>query len=162
MAAGRQFEDIADYITKNQNRFYRLAYTYAGNEQDALDIVQNAICKALQKCDTLRNLNYLSTWFYRILVNESLNFTSRRSREIPCDEDSLPELTYDEPSFNLPEESLYEAVNSLPENVRTILELRFYEEFSLKEIAKITKTNLNTVKARLYRGLEALRTEVSR
>lgn len=161
MAAGRQFEEIADYITKNQNRFYRLAYTYAGNEQDALDIVQNAICKALQNCESLRNQHYLSTWFYRILVNESLNFISRRSKEIPYEEDRLPESSYDEPAFNLPEESLYEAVNRLPENVRTILELRFYEEFSLKEIAKITETNLNTVKARLYRGLEALRMEVS-
>lgn len=159
MVAGKQFEETADYITKNQNRFYRLAYSYAGNEQDALDIVQNAICKALQNCNSIRNMQYLSTWFYRVLVNESLNFTARKSKEIPCERDSLPEPSYDEPAF-CAEDSLYESVMRLPENERIIMELRFYEEFSLKEIAEITKTNLSTVKTRLYRGLAALRLEV--
>lgn len=44
--------------------------------------------------------------------------------------------------------------------IQTVIKLRFYEELPLKEIAKITEVNLNTVKARLYRGLKLLKKEL--
>lgn len=50
-------------------------------------------------------------------------------------------------------------VGRLPEEIQTVIKLRFYEELTLKEIAKIAEVNLNTVKARLYRGLKLLKKE---
>lgn len=41
------YENLIQYILKNQERFYRLAYSYTKNQEDALDAVQNAVCKAL-------------------------------------------------------------------------------------------------------------------
>lgn len=154
------FDKVADYITANQKKFYRLAYSYAGNEQDALDIVQNAICRAFQSYGSIKNMDYLSTWFYRVLVNESLAFSRKNKREIPYESGALPEISYYEKAYEPGDDDLYDAVNRLSPEVQVVLKLRFYEEFSLKEIGEITKTNLNTVKARLYRGLKALHLEV--
>ena len=57
-------------------------------------------------------------------------------------------------------EDLYERIQGLPAEVQNIIRLRFYEELSLQEIAEVTMLNLNTVKAKLYRGLKALRVEM--
>ena len=76
-------QDIYDctvqYITENQNRLYRLAYSYLREEQAALDVLQNAICRALEGCFGLKNPAALRTWFYRILVNAKCRL--RRSRQ---------------------------------------------------------------------------------
>lgn len=154
------YDKVVDYITENQKKFYLLAYSYAGNEQDALDIVQNAICRALQSYGTIKNINFLSTWFYRVLVNESLSYLKKKKRELPKEPENFLDTVYYETAYDTGNSELYDAVNLLPSEVQTVLKLRFYEDFTLKEISEITNTNLNTVKARLYRGLKLLKSEV--
>lgn len=154
------YDKVVAYITENQKKFYLLAYSYAGNEQDALDIVQNAVCRALQNYGTIKNMNYLSTWFYRVLVNESLSYLKKKKREVPREPENFLDTVYYETAYDAGNSELYDAVNLLPSEVQTVLKLRFYEDFTLKEISEITNTNLNTVKARLYRGLKLLKSEV--
>lgn len=72
---------IIDFIKDNQEYFYRIAFRYVKNQDQALDIVQEAIVKALQKRYTLRNIEFLKTWFYRILVNECFT-TMKKSRKL--------------------------------------------------------------------------------
>ena len=74
-------DGIIAFIEENRERFYRVAFTYAIDENDALDIVHNTIVKALQQYRTLKNRDYLKTWFYRILINESINFIKKRRKE---------------------------------------------------------------------------------
>lgn len=66
------YEKIVSYVVENQNKFYRLAYSYVRDREDALDAVQSAVCKALENYGGIRNEGAINTWFYRILVNESL------------------------------------------------------------------------------------------
>lgn len=158
------FDQLADYVSGNADSFYRLAYSYVRNEADAMDIVQNAVCKALENYRKLRNSSFLKTWFYRILVNESINFLRKNAKDIPFPEEYLELGSYEElgyEAFDGDDRDLTEAIAKLPVAVQSVIKLRFYEDFSLKEIAEITDSNLNTVKARLYRGLEMLRTEVT-
>jgi RNA polymerase, sigma subunit, SigV len=67
-----------DYVTKfiieNREGYYRLAYTYVKNQQDALDIVQEAICKALESQHKLKNPDGIKSWFYKIVVHTALDF----------------------------------------------------------------------------------------
>ena len=42
------YENLIQYILENQDRFYRVAYSYTRNQEDALDVVQSAVCKALE------------------------------------------------------------------------------------------------------------------
>ena len=153
------YEILIEYILEDQNRFYRLAYSYVQNKDDALDIVQNAICRALERYETLRDAGAVRAWFYRILVNESLAMLRKR-KEVPLPDDGIgAEILYHEKGYDI-QDDLYEQINRLNEEVQTVIKLRFYEELTLQEIAQITETNLNTVKARLYRGLKTLKQNI--
>lgn len=55
---------------------------------------------------------------------------------------------------------LYRAVEGLEPKLRTIVMLRFYEDMKLEDIARVTGTNVNTVKSRLYKALDRLRVEL--
>lgn len=153
------FEVIVEYILEHQKSFYRLAYSSVGNQQDAMDVVQNAICKALEHSEDLRDIHALKTWFYRILMNESVNFIKKNRREILRDEPIGEEAITREPEDTDAEE-LYQRIRELPLETQMMIRLRFYEELSLSEIAEVTGLNLNTVKAKLYRGLKMLRVKM--
>ncbi len=153
-------QDIYDctvqYIIENQNKFYRLAYSYVQEEQAALDVVQNAICRALEGCFGLKNPLALKTWFYRILVNESLQYLRKRKKETTLTEEHTATLTYSEPAFE-EDKRAYEAVIQLPEAMKNVVLLHYYEDLTLKQIAEITDTPLSTVKTRLYSALKKLK-----
>ena len=140
-------QQLSDYIVAHQEEFYRLAYSYVKNRDAALDVVQESIVKALAKSDTLRRPEYLKTWFYRILLNESMNHHRRAKRLVPL-EDTL------DPGERL---DLYDAIERLDWKEQTVVRLRFFEDMKLEEIARVTNTNLNTVKSRLYKSLRRLR-----
>ncbi|WP_455715121.1 RNA polymerase sigma factor [Anaerosporobacter sp.] len=152
-----KYEIIKEYVISNQQKFYRLAFSYVKNEEAALDIVQNSICKLLESYEEIRNMKYLSTYFYRIIVNESLGFIRKNSKEIVCGDENILEEVYTQEYKIEGDDGLLKALDTLADEVRTVVTLRFYNELSLREIAKITDTNLSTVKSRLYIGLKRLK-----
>lgn len=153
------YELLVSYIVENQNKFYRVAYSYARNQEDALDIVQNAVCKALESYKNLRNADAVKTWFYRILINESLAAIKQRKKELLSDDNPQKEEAYYEKGYEQ-QDDIKEELDRLEEDIQTIIRLRFFEELSLKEISEITSLNLNTVKTKLYRGLKLLRENI--
>ena len=153
------YELLVSYIVENQNKFYRVAYSYARNQEDALDIVQNAVCKALESYKNLRNADAVKTWFYRILINESLAAIKQRKKELLSDDNPQKEEAYYEKGYEQ-QDDIKEELDRLEEDIQTIIRLRFFEELSLKEISEITGLNLNTVKTKLYRGLKLLRENI--
>lgn len=153
------YEKTVACILENRDRLYRLAYSYVGDKEAALDAVQNSILKGLEKCGNLKNEEAVKTWLYRITVNESLQILRGRKREEPSADGKVFEQPYTEAAYDRDRE-VYEAVRRLPEPGRTVVVLRYYEDLTLKQIAKITDTNLNTVKYRLYASLERLKQEL--
>ena len=136
------------YLIGGQARFYRLAYSYLQDREEALDAVQTAVCQALERRDSLRSEAALRTWFTRILVNACMDLLRQRKRVSFVPPEALDTGSYEDP---LP------ADDALPTEVQTIIKLRFYEDLTLREISEITGWNLNTVKSRLYAGLKKLR-----
>ena len=65
----KQETEVERLLLENYETYYRLAYSYVRQEQDALDIVQESAYKAIRDCKTVRNPDYLATWVYRIAVN---------------------------------------------------------------------------------------------
>ena len=149
------YDRTVSYILENQNRFYRLAYSYVRSEDVALDVVQSAICKGLEKCFGLKNPEALGTWFYRIVVNEALQYLRKSRKESVSPDGELPEQAYHEPAYERQRE-VYEEVMRLAEPMKTVVVLHFYEGLTLKQISEGTDTNLNTVKSRLYSALNRL------
>ena len=146
---------LTAYLVEDQARFYRLAYSYLHNREEALDAVQTAVCKALEKQDGLRDAGAIRTWFTRILVNACMDQLRQRKRVTLVPPEALDAGSYEDP---LPEDgSLARRVDALPPEVAAIVKLRFYEELSLPEISAVMNCPLSTVKTRLYTGLKKLR-----
>ena len=149
-------EDVLTaFLVEDQARFYRLAYSYLQNREDALDAVQTAVCKALEKYDSLQSPEAMRTWFYRILVHVCTDQLRRRKPVVLVPPESLDAGSYEDPLP--PDESLARRVDALTPEVGLVVKLRFYEELSLREISAVTGWNLSTVKTRLYTGLRKLR-----
>lgn len=153
------YEKLIQYIIDNMDRFYRVAYSYTENREDALDAVQNAVCKALEAYTSIKNADAIKTWFYRILINECLAILKKRKKNLLLDDYSRNEEVYCEKNYGQSED-IKKELNRLDADVRGIIRLRFFEELSLKEIACITGMKLNTVKTKLYRGLKLLRENI--
>ena len=149
---------LTTYLVENQARFYRLAYSYLHNREDALDAVQAAVCKALEKQDSLKDADAMRTWFYRILVNVCTDLLRQRKRVTLVKPEELDAGSYEDP---LPEDgSLARRVDALPPEIAAVIRLRFYEELSLQEISAVVNCPLSTVKTRLYTGLKKLRIQL--
>lgn len=150
-------ESFADFVRQNEASFYRIAYSYVRNREDALDIVQDSIEKALSKLPGLRDESRIKPWFCRILVNESIDSLRRRRGAESVDE-SLP--APDETGKRAEALSLYAAVSKLPPKLKTVIVLRFFEDMKLQEVAEAAGCNLSTAKTRLYKALKLLRVEL--
>lgn len=148
---------IAQYVTENSASFYRIALSYTRNHDDALDIVQEAVYKALKSSHSLREPQYIKTWFHRILINTAID-TLRKSQRY--------QLTDDEAAFDTPTQDHYEnldlqsALALLSDEQRMVVILRYFEDMRLQDIADILNENLSTVKTRLYAALKKLRIEI--
>lgn len=149
-------EEIVNYIITHQELFYKLAYSYVRTKEPALDIVQNAIVKALEHYTSIKNIKYVKTWFYRVLVNECLTYIKKSKREFLFEPEKIQKIQ-EAPVEQEEETEIFEEVLKLPEEMKTILILRFYEDFTLSEIADVTGLKLSTVKYRLYAGLNKIR-----
>ena len=152
----RQFED---YVVEYKEPIYRLAYSYVRNPDDALDIVQESIYKGISSIESLKDLSVIKTWFYRIIVNTSLDFIRKRSKEIVLEDEILLNNNVID-SDNYPDIDLERALENLPDNYRVIIILRYFEDLKIDEISKVLDVNINTIKTRLYKGLELLRIEM--
>ena len=145
-------EQAESLLLNNYEKYYRLAYSYAKNESDALDIVQESAYKVLKDIKKLKDQSLLSTWIYRIVINTSIDFLRKRNNETVS--------IYD---LEIPHEDQYqnddpkEMIAFLNEEERTIVILKFFEDLKLEEIADAMNMNVNTVKTRLYRALKKIR-----
>lgn len=153
------YERLIQYILENQDRFYRVAYSYTRHQEDALDAVQSAVCKALEAYESIKNEEAIRTWFYRILVNECLAVLKKRKRISLTADDLEREEVYYEKGYEQ-DDDIERELDRLEMDVQGIIKLRFFEELSLKEISCITGLNLNTVKTKLYRGLKQLKENI--
>lgn len=150
---------IEQIILENYNSYYRLAMSYVHNEADAADIVQNGAYRAIRKAESIRNIEYAKTWVYRIMLNEIFRQLKQNS---PV---SLEEGIITEPSVQFTEgvsESLdlKKALDELSAKDKAVIELRYFEDCKLEEIAEILEENISTVKSRLYRSIQKLRLQL--
>lgn len=151
---------IIRFLENNQEKLYRIAFSYTKRREDALDLVHDTIIKALQKKHTVRSPEYFETWFYRILINECLCFLRKSQKTIYLDDlEDYPEISV-EYKGKIDYEDLYNAIDHLSPQLRTVIIFRFFEDMKLDQIAKITNTNLSTTKSRLYRALKILKIDI--
>ena len=147
------------FIRANKERFYYLAYSYTKNEQDALDVVQDSIQKALLSLSTLRDEQQLKSWFYKIVVCTSIDFLRKHNREQVVDDEKLANITPQKlDTYN--NVDLTNALNNLSRTYREVIILRYFEDLKIEDVAHILEININTAKSRLYKALKLLRIQL--
>lgn len=159
-------KEIEQLLLQNYDKYYRLAFSYVHNSHDAGDIVQNGAYKAILNSSSLKNKAYASTWIYRIMLNEIFSFY-RTARMASIDElgeaqddaaRSIEALAVEDSHEDL---DLQKALDGLAKEDKLVVQLRYFEDMKLEEIAMILEENVSTVKSRLYRCLKKLRVKMS-
>ena len=138
-----------------KGRLYRTAYLYLGSEADALEAVDEGIYQALRALGKLREPAFFETWLTRIVLNECHRELRRRKRLAP--EEALPESSGPDGYDALP---LKEAIRALPEELRTVVILRYFAGYTQAETAAALNIPQGTVATRQRRALRLLRLEL--
>lgn len=147
-------EELTQRILAMQDRLYRVSTTMLRQLCDREDAVQAAIEKALAKYQRLRNDDAFEKWLTRILINECYAILRRRKRETLFDDVAERETTPDA----MPQ--IYELFTSLEEKYRLPMLLYYVEGYGTEEIAHILHLPGGTVKSRLHRGRQILRSTI--
>ncbi|EGT3949507.1 sigma-70 family RNA polymerase sigma factor, partial [Clostridioides difficile] len=149
---------VEKYIIDNKDSFYRIAYSYTKNEEDALDVVQEAMYKALYSVENIKEVNYIKTWFYKILVRTSIDFIRKNRKYNNMTDIDLVDETGEYDKYT--DLDLRRALEELPIEYKSIIILRFFEDLKIEEVAIILDENVNTVKTRLYTALKKLKLKI--
>jgi len=153
---------------------FNVALRMLQNKEDAEDVTQDVFIQALKSFKEFRGESKLSTWFYRIAVNTSLNFQRKKKRErwlsldFGWDESDDPREVasadvnpQDNMERNEIELVVQKAINSLPKRQRAALILYYYEGLSYDEISKVLGVSISSVESRLHRAKQALALKLS-
>lgn len=146
--------EFSNRVLAAEGRLYRVACGLLREEQDRGDAVQEAVAKAWQNLDRLRDEAMFETWLTRILINECYNLLRTRQRVVPVA--AVPESPA--PGAN---PALRDAVMALGEDLRIAVVLHYMEGYRTREIASMLKLPEGTVKTRLKRARAELKRMLS-
>ena len=147
-------EEFAKRVNCIRGKLYKTALLYLGNETLAMDVLDEAVYKALCSYRKLRQPEYFDTWITRILINECYNEQRRLARFRPLEEwQDVGEETLD----HLP---LKEAVRKLPKELKEVVILRYFADYTLAETAETLKIPQGTAATRQRKALQMLRLEL--
>jgi RNA polymerase sigma-70 factor, ECF subfamily len=150
---GRHLELKTVFDTHKDRVFTTALACLDGDQAAAEDAAQEVFVRLASKLGQFRGEARLTTWLHRVTVNICHDELRRRKRAQRLAPDPLPPSP--SPEF-APRRELHEALESLPEALRTPLLLRYFEGLSYDEIAAALGCPPGTVATRLHRGLKRL------
>ena len=152
-------KQFARRMEESQTKFYRLAYCYVKNEHDALEILSEAAYRGFIHLKRLEKPEFFDTWMSRIIINCACDLLKKQNRyDFHEPDDSLPareeDLSVDDRL------DLYQALDTLSPDEKSLIILKYFEDRSFREISSILNLPESTVKTRLYRIIGKLRTAI--
>ena len=156
-------EKFALFVDKYQGPVYNLVYRLTGSVHDAEDLAQETFIKAFRSLKSFREESRFSTWLYRIAYNHCISVIRKNVRVIDLvDEweqagEESPELSALE-QLGAKDRSAYlkTAIEAIPETDAVMVNLFYYDELSLEEIAEITGLSSGNIRIRLHRSRKKL------
>ncbi len=156
---------------KYQRRLARLLSRMVRDAAEIEDITQESFIKAYRALPQFRGDSAFYTWLYRIAVNTAKNYLVAKGRRAPTttefdseeaegfeDGDLLRDIATPDAELHTKQvaRAVNEAVDSLPEELRTAITLREIEGLSYEEIAQMMECPIGTVRSRIFRAREAI------
>ena len=158
-------------MSAQEGRMYAVALRMCGNREDAQDCMQEAMVRVYRAISGFKGQSSFATWVYRITMNSCLDELRRRKARTSASLDAMLENGYspsdetDTPehhSLQAEQKRLLEkAIADLPEDMRAAIVLRDIQGCSYDEIARVLNANVGTIKSRISRGRERLRSVLS-
>jgi len=146
-----------------QNMVYSIAFRFTGNRDDALEVAQESFIRIYKGLQKFRGESKLSTWIYRITVNQALMHKRSVRKfvdlpEIPDDQTYFGGIANAIETMGIEDRKCYvnKALEQLNEDDSTILMLYYIEDQSVEEIAQIMQLTQSNVKVKLFRGRNKL------
>lgn len=157
-------------VMKYQQRIAKLVSRYIRDQDEVLDVTQEAFIKAYRALANFRGESAFYTWLYRIAINTAKNYLVAQGRRPPATDVDADEAVYVEGGSRLSdtdtpeklvqrdeiERVIYETIDALPEELRTAITLREMEGLSYEEIAITMDCPVGTVRSRIFRAREAI------
>ena len=145
---------VQELVDMYKNNIYAAAFNICKSSADAEDVVQETFLQYYITKKEFDDEKHIRYWILRVAINKAKNIQSsfRRKNETTL-EDYIETLTFETPESR----ELFEEVMKLPEKYRVVIHLFYYEDYSVKEIAKILRVTESSVKVRLSRGRAKLK-----
>ncbi len=143
------FEQV---VRKYAQTVMRVCIMRLENYSDAEDCFQNVYVKLYKSTKSFSDEEHLKAWLIRVAINECSSYVKSNNREIP-----MEGIRRDEPDFTDEAADMSWALMRTPQKYRDVLYLYYCEQYKVNEIAKLLKLNENTVKTRLRRGRDILK-----
>lgn len=157
-------------VLKYQHKIVKLISRYIHDQSEVLDVAQEAFIKAYRALPRFRGDSAFYTWLYRIAINTAKNFLVSQGRRPPDSDIDAEEAEQFEGAVKLKEYAtpeglllkdevervVFEAIEQLPEDLRTAITLREMEGLSYEEIATAMDCPVGTVRSRIFRAREAI------
>lgn len=142
-----------------------IAFAYMRNEEDALEAIQETVCRVWAKRRTLREANYFTTWTIRILIRVCMDERKKRKREQKRSMDAgRMQRTLeanDEDEDAAARLDMAAQVQALPANYRMVVVLKYYRDMTITEIAELLVKPDGTIRTWLNKGLKLLRSDMT-
>ncbi len=144
-----------------ENDIYRTAFVYVKNQEDALDVVQETAYRAFKSIKNLKEPKYLKTWIIKIAISCSIDVLRKQKKVVELKPEVEKVLSSkDEKDISL-SMTLDDLIQLLNETEKKVIILRYYFDFTIKEVSETLNIPLGTAKTILYRGLNKLRKELN-
>lgn len=162
IAAAIQGDRLAlqQLLKSEKEKLYRMAYTYVRNEEEALEVFQQTVLQAIESVHQLRNPTYFSTWLTRICINKALAVLKKNKKLIAMGEVEEQVVEMDSSADIAQQLDVANALGLLPQKYKTALMLRYYQDFTIKQIAEVMNCPEGSVKTIIHRGLALLKKDL--
>lgn len=152
---------FAEVVNTYSEQLYWKVRRMVLNHDDANDILQNVFIKAWNNLGEFHNKAKISTWLYRIAVNESLDFLRKQKKTAAISADEEPTvagqlMADDYFDGDHTEALLQEAIAQLPDVQRVVFNLRYYDEMKYSEISKMLNTSEGALKASYHLAVKKI------
>ncbi|MBR3284396.1 MAG: sigma-70 family RNA polymerase sigma factor [Alloprevotella sp.] len=151
------FEEL---VRKYSAQLYQQIRRIVQYHDDADDVLQNTFLKAWTALDNFRGDAQVTTWLYRIAMNESITFLQKQRNNVSLDdEEGLAARSLEgDPYFDGDEIELQlqTAIAQLPEKQRVVFNLRYYDEMPYEEMSKVLDTSVGALKASYHFAVQKL------
>ena len=154
-------EGFSAMVTQYSEPLYWKVRRVVLNHEDANDVLQNTFIKAWKSLDTFQGKSSVSTWLYRIAINEALDFVRKQKAmaSVSADEDiTIANRLMADEYFDgdRTQALLQEAVSKLPEVQRTVFCMKYFDEMKYSEISKVLDTTEGALKASYHLAVKKI------